>query len=116
MLPQVLQVGAGWQVLLDQLAGRRREQDLPTMSSAHDASSVMHVHPNVAISSQHRLTGMQTNTHPDRGTAGPGMFYEGSLYGSGSRNRIGGTSKGDEKRVSLGIDLVTVVLLEHAAQ
>src|SRR5258708_30405427 len=111
MLPQVLQVDVGWQVLLDQLAGRRREQDLPTMSSAHDSSSVMHVHPNVAVCSQHRLTGMQTNTHLDRGTAGPGMFYEGSLYGSGSSNHIGGTSKGDEKRVCLGIKHVNIVLL-----
>jgi hypothetical protein len=38
------------------------------------------------------------------------------LYGGGGRNRISSTGKGDEKCVSLGIDLVTVVLLEHAAQ
>ena len=51
MLSQILQVGASWQVLLYQLASCWREQNLPAMPSTHDASSVMHIHPNIAISS-----------------------------------------------------------------
>ena len=31
-------------------------------------------------------------------------------------NSIGGTSKGDEEGISLGVNLVTMVLLEYVAQ
>src|SRR5947209_16937460 len=116
MLPQVLQVGAGWKVLLDQLAGRRREQDLSSVSRAHDAGCVMHVDPNVAVCSQHRFARMQPNAHTHRGAVRPHMICEGSLYVYSCRDGIGGTGKGDKEGVSLGIDLVTMVLLEQAAQ
>src|SRR5439155_6192964 len=86
------------------------------MSSTHDASSVMHVHPNVAICNQPRFTGMQTDTHPDRDTAGPGMLCQGPLYGGGSRNRISSACKGHEKGIPLRIDLVTMILCEHLPQ
>src|SRR5437588_12998405 len=116
MLTQVLQVGARGQVLLDQLARRRREQDLSSISSAHDASSVMHVHPNVAVCSPRRFARMQPNAHAHRGAIRPRVTCEGSLYIYSCRDGIGGTGKGDKEGVSLGIDLVTIVLLEQAAQ
>jgi hypothetical protein len=103
-------------VLHNEITRGLREQDLPTVSGTHDASRVMHVHPNIAICSQPWFTCMQTNAHPHRDTVRPGMRCQDSLYGCGSRNPIAGTRKGHEKRVSLGINLETVVLLEHAAQ
>src|SRR5205823_11768681 len=116
MLSQVLQVGTNWQVLLDQLARRRREQDLSSVSGAHDACGMMHVDPNVAVCSQHRFARMQSNAHPHRGAVRPRLICEGSLYVYSSRDGIGGTSKGDKECISLGIDLVTMVLLEQASQ
>jgi len=59
---------------------------------------------------------MQADPHPDREAFGPGMFCEDSLYGCGSRNCISGTGKGDKEGISLGINLVTIVLLEYAVQ
>src|SRR5437764_1023396 len=45
-----------------------------------------------------------------------GVGWIGRLLGYSCRDGIGGTSKGDKEGVSLGIDLVTMVLLEQAAQ
>jgi len=44
------------------------------------------------------------------------MLCEDPLYGRGCRNRVAGTSKSDKEGISLGIDLLTIVLLEQAAQ
>src|SRR5947209_20432471 len=116
MLSQVLQGGAGWQGLLDQLASRWREQNLSAMPGANDAASVMHIHPNIAISSQPRFAGMQPNAHPNRDAFGPGMFCENPLNGCGCGNRIGGTGKGDEEGISLGVNFASMKLDEQLPQ
>jgi hypothetical protein len=113
MLSQVLQEGPCWQVLLDQLASRWRKQDLPAMSSTHDTSSMMHIHPNIAIGSQHWFASMQTDTYSYRYTFRPHMTGQGVLNSYSRCNRIGGTSKNDEEGISLSVHLVTVVLEEH---
>ena len=76
----------------------------------------MHVHSNVAVCRQPGFAGMQPNAHPHRGAVRPRLICEGSLYVYSCRDGIGSTSKGDKEGVSLGIDLVTIVLLEQAAQ
>src|SRR5947207_11658603 len=76
MFSQVLQGGSGWQVLLYQLASRGREENLAAMPRAHDAGCVMHVHANIALSSQLGFTSMQTDAHPDCDAFGPRTFCE----------------------------------------
>src|SRR5258708_21876940 len=116
MLPQVLQVGAGWQMLLDQLAGHRREQDLSSVSGTHDAGGMMYIHPDVAVCSQHRFARMQANAYPHRCVIRPHMICEGSLYLYSCRDGIGGTSKGNKEGISLGVNFVAVILCEYLSQ
>ncbi len=114
MLPQILQVGACWQMLLYQLVGRWRKQNLSPMSGTHDAGGVMHIHSNVAIGSQQRFAGMQTNTYPHGYALRPRMTGESVLYSHSSCNRISGTRKNDEEGISLRIHLVTMVLRKRS--
>src|ERR1051326_3601620 len=86
------------------------------MPGTHDAGSVMHVHPNITISSQLRFASMQTDAYPHRDAFGPGMLCENPLNGCGSRNRISGTGKSDEEGIPLGVNFLAVVLHEHLPQ
>src|SRR5438128_73436 len=86
------------------------------MSGAHDAGGVMHVQSNVAIRRELWLARMQTYAHPDRHALGPGMAHQGTLDSHCCRNRIGGTSKSDKESVTLGVNLLAVILRERCAQ
>src|SRR5438067_89209 len=104
-------------------SGARATTNTPSAKSSE--SSAATCRPNrvlptppgpVSVTSQHRFARMQSNAHPHRDAARPCLICEGSLYVYSCRDGIGGTSKGDKECVSLGIDLVTMVLLEQASQ
>src|SRR5262245_30297385 len=59
---------------------------------------------------------MQTDAYADGGSLRPGMIGEGTLYGNGSRNSIGGTCEGYKESIPLHIYLRAVALLENRAQ
>src|SRR6266571_3001679 len=59
---------------------------------------------------------MHTDAHPYGHAFGPGMPGQGPLDSHGCRDGIGGTRKGDEKGIPLGVDLVAVPLPERRAQ
>src|SRR2546421_2567934 len=86
------------------------------MSSVHDAGSMMHIHPNIAIHSYQWLAGMDANSHSHSDVLRPKMAGEGALEGDGCRDGIGGTCKGDEEGIPLCIDFVAVVVGKHHPQ
>ena len=113
---QVLQGGSGRQVLLHQLASRGREENLAAMARAHDAGSMVYIHADIAICRSLRFSVMQADTHPNRDAFGPGTFCENPLNGCGCGNRIGGTGKGDEEGISLGVNFAPMKLDEQLPQ
>ncbi len=59
---------------------------------------------------------MQTNAYAHSDPLRPGMSEERALHGHGCCHSIAGTGKYHEKRVSLRIDFVAMVLREGAPQ
>ena len=116
MLPQVLQAHPLGQVVLHQVPRGLREQHLAPMPGVHHARRQMHIHAHVAFSRRLRLPGVQPHADAHRHPFGPGMRGKSALGGHSSRDGIGGTRKGEEQGVSLGIDFVPVKLLESGAQ
>src|SRR5215471_9408317 len=96
---QVLYVDSLWQHMFHQVARRVGEQDLPAMSSAHDAGSPMYVQAHVPLSRALRFTGMQSHAHTNRDPIRPGMAGKGVLGFYGCCHSIAGTRKGDEEGI-----------------
>src|SRR6266571_173199 len=116
MLPQVSQAHSIGQGVLHQVPRGLREQHLAPVPHTHQACREMHIQAHVAVRRRLRLPGVQPHADAHRSAFGPGMRGKGTLGGHGSRDGIGGTRKGEEAGVSLGIDFVPVRLLESRAQ
>jgi hypothetical protein len=76
----------------------------------------MDVHSYIAICSQYRFASMQADTYSYSGTLRPGMIEKSTLNSYRSVDCTDGTIKGDEEGISLGIDLVAILLDEHLSQ
>ena len=116
MFPQIPQGHTLRQSLLHQLAGRVREQDLPPVSGAHNASSMMHIQSSIALRRELRLARMHTDAHPNGNALGPGITGQSALDGDGRENRIGGTSKDHEEGITLRVDFVAAPLTKCRSQ
>jgi len=46
---QILQAHAIWEITLHQVAGRLREQHLPSVTSAHDPCRMMHIQADIPL-------------------------------------------------------------------
>src|SRR6266702_8087536 len=116
MRSQVLEAHSAWEVMLHQVAGRLGKQHLSSVASAHDACGAVDVQADIALGAKLRLTRMQAYAHPHGHTIRPGMESHGSLRIHCCRDGIGGASKGHKEGISLGIDLVAMVLMESCTQ
>ena len=108
MLSQVPQVRALWQVLLHQVAGRLGEEDLATMTGAHDAGSLMHIKATIAFVEQApaRRCAARCARAPLRRAAR--KRWKAPVESPLPPRRISSTRKGHEKGISLRVNLVTM--------
>src|SRR5450759_5614919 len=102
--------------MLHQVACCLREHYLPAMGRATDTSRVMHIHTDVALGGELRLTCVHAHAHAHLHTLRPGISSETALSGHGSANGITGAGKGDEEGIPLCVHLVTKIHLKSHAQ
>ena len=84
---------------VDKLGGRTGEDDLASVAYSGDAGGKVHIAADVALLRDERRARVQSDSHLDR----PRREPLGHRLGSGERSRRCG--KGEEERVSLGVDL-----------
>jgi hypothetical protein len=116
VLTKIPQRDVGRQLVGDQLARGARDQHLPTMSGCTDPGRAMHVQADVIIEPDFRLAGVDAHSHPDLDAVGPTLGGKRSLRAHRGGDRIAGAREGDEERVTFGVDLATVVLVERRAK
>src|SRR6266568_9609176 len=85
-----------WQGMFYQVTGCLREQDLPTVTSAHEAGSPVHIQSHIAFGRQVRLAGMHAHAYAHRHTVWPGVGEERALAVHRRCNGITGARKGHE--------------------
>jgi len=108
---QILQAHSIWQITLHQVAGRLREQHLPSVTSAHDPCRMMHIQADIPLGGPLGLTGMQPHTHAHRHPTRKSVGSESALGIHRGFDGIGGASEGHEESIALGVHLVAVPLL-----
>src|SRR6184192_2091134 len=86
------------------------------MCRAHDTSSMMHIHTNIAFGGELRFASVHTHAHAHLHTMRPGVSGNTALGGHSGPEGIAGTGKGDEESIPLGIHFVTEIHLEGHAQ
>ncbi len=105
MLPEVAQ-----SVVAGQIAGRLRDQHLPAVPDCGDPRGAVDVEPDIALVRDGRLTRVDAHPYADRSRG------ERLLSCCGGCERVGRSSKRDEERVALRVDLDSVVRGEHLPQ
>ena len=107
--PVLAEVG---QLVLDELGGRLREDDLAAVARGGDARSEVDVVADVALVGEQRRAGVQADAHADRARLSASVIAR----GRGDRPRRRG--EGEEERVALRVHLDAAVggegLAEHA--
>jgi hypothetical protein len=109
MLPEVTQLDAFRQAILDQHPGRIGEEHLPAMADAGDAAGPMHMEADISVRADAGLAGVETHADPHRDVGRPWLGGEPALRGRGGGHRPGSGGEGDEERVPLGADLHAVL-------
>src|SRR5438874_11354883 len=115
MFAQVIKLHVIRQVLLHEVGGCLREENLPVMPGVHEASSLLHIRTNIAFGGQQRFASMQADAYAHGDALGPGMIGEGTLHSNGSRNSVGGACEGYKEGIPLHIYLIAVILIENRA-
>src|SRR3990170_8612638 len=115
MLAKVPQRHTIGKVVTEVLARGLREQDLPTVSSGHDAVRTVNIQAQVSSADERGLPRMQPNAHPHRRAFRPCMHRQRpkGFYRSG--DGIGGRRKCNEERISLRVELMSSPILKHRA-
>src|SRR3989442_691161 len=114
MRSQVPQAHSLWEVMFYQVTGRLGKQYLSSVASAHDACSAMDVQADVPFGGKLRLARMQADAHTHGHPVGPGMSSKGTLHLYCRCDSIGGTGKGHQEGIALGVDFVTAKCAERA--
>src|SRR5579884_526587 len=116
VFPQIAQCHGIRQILLNKIAGRMRKQHLSTVSSAHDACSAVHIHPNVALFYRLWFASMNAHAHANRHIVRPLVSQQSTLSAHSCRNSIQCTRKNDKEGISLRVNFLTMPLLKGHAQ
>ena len=103
-------------VVLEHGAGRLREQHLPAVACSHDAGGAMDAEAVVALVAEVRLARVQPHADTALGALGPGVLGERALRRDRGQGGVRRLAKGDEERVALRVDLLSLVLCEGGAQ
>src|SRR5215218_3462392 len=86
------------------------------MSSGADPRRAMHIQTDVVIQPDLRLAGVDTHAHAHLDALGPTPGRERPLRAHRGGDRVARPREGDKERITLGVDLATVVLIERHAQ
>ena len=97
------------ELVLDELARRRREQHLPAVARGPDARGLVDAHADVALLTHSGLAGVQAHAHLDLYAFGPSVRMEVALRRHCGPDRVFPAWEGDEERVALRVDLVAPV-------
>ena len=101
--PQILEVGT----LGKELAGRRGQEDLPTVAGRADRGRPIDVQTEVGAALGHRLAGVKTYAKPNSDTRRPGVGAEARLNGDRGREPIARALEGGEELIGTAVDLVS---------
>ena len=116
MLTEIPERDVGRQFVGDQLARRGGDKHLPAVAGRADPRRPMHVQPDVVVLSDIRLAGVDTDPHAHVDALGPALRRQRALRAHGGGDRVAGTREGHEERITLGVDLATVVFRERRPQ
>ena len=116
MLTEIPERDVGRQLAGDQLARGARDEHLPAVSGRADPRRTVHVQSDVIILSDLRLAGVDAHPHAHVDALGPTLRGQRALRAHRGGDRVARPHEGDEERVALGVDLVTVVLVERRPQ
>jgi hypothetical protein len=103
------------QLLLDEVAGRVREQHLATVARSAEASAPIDAKTDVPLAAHERLARMEPHPDADRYAVGPWLRSERALQVDRGGDRVTRSGEHDEERVALRVDLVPVVALDRSA-
>ena len=113
VLAQISEHDVSRQLIGDELMRQAGDQHLPAVSGSADPCRAMHVQTDVIILSDVRLAGVHPHTHTHVDALGPTLGCERPLRAHRGGDRVARPGEGDEERVTLGVDLATVVLVER---
>ena len=116
MHAQVEQADAGRQIVLDQLLGRIRKEDLAAVPDGTDTRAAMYAQTVVALVSHRRLARVQTHPHPALGSVGPLVRGQSALSRHRRVDGMPRPSERDEERVALRVDLPAAELGKRGPQ
>jgi len=89
---------------------------LATMRDRADSRRAVNAGADIAPMGTMGFAGMETNSHANRNSLMPGVRGERSLCRDRGGNGVSRTTKSDEKRVSLRVDLGAPVFVEGATK
>jgi hypothetical protein len=84
--------------------------------SGADPRSPVHVQPDVVVLADSRLTGVNPHAHPHVQTRAPAPRGKPPLPRDRGSDRVACPRESDEERVTLSVDLVAFVLIEHGTK
>ena len=95
---------------VDERTGRLRQKHLTAVPDRGDARTLVHVEADISLLGQSRLARVQTHPHAYRPVGQRAL----AVRGRGDRVRRAG--KCDEERITLGVDLDTLVIGKRSAE
>jgi hypothetical protein len=116
VLAEVPERDVARQLVGDQLARGAGDQHLSAVAGRADPRGAVDVQPDVVILSDLGLAGVDADPHADVDTRGPTLGSERPLRAHRGGDRVARPRERDEERVTLGVDLATVVLVERRPQ
>jgi hypothetical protein len=102
------------QLVGDELVRGARDQHLPAVSGGADPRRAVDVQTDVVVVSDLRLARVDADAHADVDTLRPVLGRERPLRAHRGGDGVARPRERDEERVTLGVDLATVVLSNAA--
>ncbi len=104
------------ELVLDQVAGRPRDENLPSVPCSHDPRRSVNAEPDVAVAADRRLARIDPDPDPEGDTRRPVVAGERPLAFDRGLDGLVRPLEGDEERVAVGVDLAAAVRGENLAQ
>ena len=104
------------QLILDEVAGRARQQHLSAVASRTDAGRAVNRKANQARLRGRGLAGVQPHAHAKHQSVWPRMRSKCPLGGDYRPDRIFRTTEGDEEGIALAVQLLTAPLPKRGPQ
>ena len=115
MLAEIHDVDVVGQLVLDEFAGRVRQEHLAAVPGRADARAAVDAHPDIPVATDKRLARVKAHPHANRHAVGPRLGGERPLQLDRRGDRVACARERDEERVALRVDLVAVEPLDRLA-